>query len=54
MQFLASLYIAMLCAFLSHAVLLVGLEAIQTWFCNSVDLIDSVLNASPFCTLSGT
>ena len=42
-----------LCVFSPPAVLLATLAHIQTWFCSSVDLIDSVLNASPYCTLSG-
>ena len=45
--------LVVLCAFLPHAVLLIILENTQIWFCSSVDFIDSVLNPSPFCTLSG-
>lgn len=38
----------------SHAVILATLQATNSrWFCNSVDLIDSILSASPYCTLSG-
>ena len=43
----------MLCVFL-HAELLwiLGLNN-QDWFCTSVDLIENILNASPYCNLSG-
>ena len=42
-----------LCAFPPCAELLIVIENTWMWFCSSVDLIDSVLNPSPFCTLSG-
>ena len=45
--------LVVLCAFSPHAVLLLVIENTQMWFCSSVDFIDSVLNPSPFCTLSG-